>query len=316
MYKISVIIPAFNAEKFIEKCLISLKEQTFKDFEIIVVDDGSRDKTAEIAQKYARVVKNKINLGEGQSRNVGAKEARGDILVHTDADVVTPPDWLQNILRIMEEREVRCVGGGYRGSVGQSFLEKFCFLELAYRRGNIEGYVNTTVSNNFACDKNVFFECGGFDGYKCEDLRLSFRISRKYKIYWAKNNGVYHHFRNSLKSYLKQQFYFARDTVWSYFKYPEMFLIKTHQGRQLYFEVLFVLLFFLLLIWKPIYAFIILLLIAIINIGFLGFLCDKKIPILKSLGVIFLRDFASFFGVISGLFLCLKEIFKLKLKNN
>lgn len=308
--KISVIIPAFNAERFIEKCLISLKQQTFNDFEIIVVDDDSKDKTAAIAQKYARVVKNKINLGEGQSRNAGAEEARGDILVYTDADVVTPPHWLENILKTMAQYDVRCVGGGYAGSVGDSFLEKFCCLELEYRRRGLNGFVNTLVANNFACAKDIFLECGGFDGYKCEDLRLSYRISRNHKIYWNKNNGVYHHFRNSLEDYLKQQFCFARDTVWSYFKYPEMFLLRTHQGRQLYFETLSVSIFYFALFIKPFYAFLPLLFVIALNLPFLNFLYKEKMSPLKSLGVIFLRDFICLAGIIVGIFLCLKDLFK------
>ncbi len=85
--RVSVIIPAYNEEKFIEKCLISIKNQSFKDIEIIVVDDGSTDKTVEIAEKIADRVILQDHLGCGKARNIGAKSAAGEILVFIDADM-------------------------------------------------------------------------------------------------------------------------------------------------------------------------------------------------------------------------------------
>ena len=309
MPKISVIIPAYNAEVCIEKCLLSLKKQTFSDFEVIVVNDSSHDKTAEIASAYYRVIKSVRNLGEGAARNLGAKSAQGEILAFTDADVVLPNDWLMKILQDMETRKVKCVGGGYCGSLRDSFIEKFAFLELMYRRKNREGFVKTLVSNNFACHRDVFFEFGGFpEKFKCEDLRLSFLISKKYPIFWDKDNGVYHHFKSSLYEYLKQQYYFARDTVWTYYQYPEMLFSKTHQGTLIYFEIFFMFLALIASILFPIIGLLFLFSILLINYSFFLVLKKEKISIFRCVLVIFLRNFLCVMGILDGLWIVLRDL--------
>ncbi len=311
MPKASVIIPAYNADKHILECLLSLKEQTIKDFEVIVVDDGSMDRTYDIAVKYARVIKTTRNLGVGAARNLGAKEAKGEILAFTDADVVLPPDWLANIIEDMRLHNVKCVGGGYCGSLGHSFMERFAYLELDYRRKNMPAFVNTIVSNNFACSLDVFFECGGFPvKFKCEDLRLSFLISRKYAIFWDKNNGVYHRFKSSLGDYLKQQYYFGRDTVWSYYECPGMSGQETHQGKIIYWETALMLAFMISSIFFPAAAGFFLLAILIANYGFLSFLRKSGLSGIKSCMVILARDFICAISIFTGVLLCLKDIMR------
>lgn len=315
MARVSVIIPAYNAEATIEKCLRSLAAQTFRDFDAIVVDDGSRDRTAEIAADYAKVVRAPKNLGVGGARNLGAQSATGEILAYTDSDVVLPPGWLERIVRAMRERSVRCVGGGYCGSVGGSFLERFSHLELVHRRAVTPEYVSTLVANNFACDREVFLEAGGFPlKYTCEDLRLSFKISRRHRIYWDRENGVWHHFRSSLKGYLKQQYHFAKDTVWSYFHFPGMLFTRTHQGRGIYGEVALLSGAIAALAaspWVP-YALwaapALALGVAALNLPFLGFLRKEGLPALKSLGVIYLRDLVCIAGILAGIALCLSAV--------
>ncbi len=310
--EISVIIPAYNAEKYIEKCLHSLKKQTFRDFEIIVVDDGSRDKTWEIASKYAKAIKSDINLGEGAARNLGAREARGRVLAFSDADVVFSDDWLSNIVNDMGIHNVKCVGGGYKGTIGNSFMEKFAHLELIYRRRNMPKFVNTIVSNNFACYRDVFLECGGFpEKYKCEDLRLSFEISKKNMIFWDKDNGVFHHFRPSLKAYLKQQYYFGRDTVWTYYHYPQLLLKQTHQGTGIYLDTILMFFTIVSLAFFPIASPIFLSLILILNSRFLTFLKRDGMSVSLSLPVILLRDTICVISIFSGIGLCLKDIARL-----
>ncbi|OGG14842.1 hypothetical protein A2773_07120 [Candidatus Gottesmanbacteria bacterium RIFCSPHIGHO2_01_FULL_39_10] len=106
---ISVIIPAYNEEKYIARCLSSLKKQTYKDFEIIVVDNNSTDKTAEIAQKYgARVVKENIQ-GMTPARERGFREAKAEIIARTDADTILPPNWLEEIYKSFQ-RNPKAVG--------------------------------------------------------------------------------------------------------------------------------------------------------------------------------------------------------------
>jgi glycosyltransferase involved in cell wall biosynthesis len=100
--KISVVIPAYNEEKLLGKCLKSLKNQTEKPFEIIVVDNNSTDKTAEIAKKMgARVIEEK-QQGISFSRNAGFDAAKGGIIARIDADTTAPTNWLERIKKDIE----------------------------------------------------------------------------------------------------------------------------------------------------------------------------------------------------------------------
>jgi len=99
---ISVIIPALNEEKRIEQCLQSLKNQSYGDFEIIVVDGGSRDGTVEITRRYAKVIKQKSRT-IGGARREGAMVAKGDILAFTDADTILDCNWLSSIEKDMKK---------------------------------------------------------------------------------------------------------------------------------------------------------------------------------------------------------------------
>lgn len=95
--RVSVIIPAFNEEAEIGRCLKSLQQQTLKDKEIIVVDDGSTDKTQEIVQQFSVKLLAQSHLGPGRARNLGAKEARGEILVFVDADMTFDKKFLEKL---------------------------------------------------------------------------------------------------------------------------------------------------------------------------------------------------------------------------
>jgi glycosyltransferase involved in cell wall biosynthesis len=99
---ISVVIPTFNEEKLIGKCLESLQKQTEKPFEIIVVDNNSTDKTATIAKRMgARVITEKTQ-GISFARNAGFNAALGDIIARLDADTTALPNWIERIKKDIE----------------------------------------------------------------------------------------------------------------------------------------------------------------------------------------------------------------------
>lgn len=98
--KISVVIPAYNEEQYLGECLQSLMAQGYSEpFEIIVVDNGSTDRTAAIAGKLGVRVLSEPRRGVCAARQTGTVSARGDIVVSTDSDTVFPPDWLSTIAR-------------------------------------------------------------------------------------------------------------------------------------------------------------------------------------------------------------------------
>jgi len=110
MIKVSIIIPTYNEEKYLPKLLYSIKKQTFKDYEIIVVDSHSKDKTVQIAREHGAKVFFDVPKGKrshpGHARNYGAKKSRGDILVFIDADVILSKDVIREMVKAVDREYV------------------------------------------------------------------------------------------------------------------------------------------------------------------------------------------------------------------
>ena len=107
MKKISIIIPVYNEEGVVIDCLKSLEKQTHPRFEVIMVDDGSKDKTPQLnkeykANKYKLTVLNQKHEGPGAGRNRGAQKATGEILVFVDADMTFDKDFLKKLVKPIE----------------------------------------------------------------------------------------------------------------------------------------------------------------------------------------------------------------------
>lgn len=102
---ISVIIPAYNEERHLKECLESVKAQTYPNFELVFIDDGSTDKTKKIAKKYADKIVSQKHMGPGLARNKGAKASRGKILVFIDADMFLDRDYIKYITKPILENK-------------------------------------------------------------------------------------------------------------------------------------------------------------------------------------------------------------------
>ena len=105
--KISLIVPVYNAARFLRECLDSFAAQTYRDWECICVDDGSADGSAVILDKYASqdgrfIVKHTVNRGVSAARNLGIELASGDYIGFVDADDTIAPDWLENAVEAIE----------------------------------------------------------------------------------------------------------------------------------------------------------------------------------------------------------------------
>ena len=94
---VSIIIPVFNEQKVLTNCLESLKSQSYKPLEIIVVDDGSTDNTLQITKKFKVIAIVQNHKGPGPARNLGAKKARGEILVFVDADMTFDRNFIKDL---------------------------------------------------------------------------------------------------------------------------------------------------------------------------------------------------------------------------
>lgn len=112
--KVSVIIPAYNEEKNIRKCIVAIQNQTSKPDEIIVVDNNSTDKTSEIAKSMGVQVVFESRKGTSYARNAGYEKSHGDIILRTDADTIVPKNWVERMKEGFSRKEVGIVCGGVR----------------------------------------------------------------------------------------------------------------------------------------------------------------------------------------------------------
>lgn len=121
---ISIIIPAFNEEGYLPRLLESIKKQAYKNYEIIVADANSKDKTRQIAKRYGcRIVKGGM---PAVGRNNAAKAAKGDILLFLDADIQFDKNFLKNTIKEFEERNLN-VAGCYIRPLGNNIIDKIFF---------------------------------------------------------------------------------------------------------------------------------------------------------------------------------------------
>jgi len=134
-FRVSVIVPSFNAAANIEACVRSLQAQTYSPCEIIVVNDASTDNTAEVvAGLNVKLVNMKRNGGAGAARNEGVNVAQGDIVAFTDSDCVAPSGWIEKIVEEFEsDPELGVVGGLYHpNNEVSSSVDLLCFFEEEY----------------------------------------------------------------------------------------------------------------------------------------------------------------------------------------
>ncbi|MDD5163413.1 MAG: glycosyltransferase [Candidatus ainarchaeum sp.] len=210
--KASVIIPAYNAEKTIGQCLEALEKQAFGNFEVIVVDDGSKDKTAEIVEKFkgTKLLRQK-NSGPAAARNLGAKSAKGEIIVFTDSDCIAEKNFLDEILAPFSDKRVAGVQGKYKSRQKEDFAV-ITQEEIEHRHKKIESKLIDSIGSYAAAyRKDVFEMMGGFDTSfpkaSGEDTDLSYRISEAgYKMVFAEKAIVWHTHPNTLRKYLEVKF--------------------------------------------------------------------------------------------------------------
>ena len=153
--RISVIIPIYNREKYLQKCVDSVLEQTFEDFELILVDDGSIDSSPKICDEYAakdnrvRVI-HKENGGVSSARNVGIQASFGEYIMFVDSDDYIDKDMLDTVYVCVEEHHIDCVVTGLRFVYDAEGRKKECPLkngEICFDVSLNDEYDN--LKNNF-----------------------------------------------------------------------------------------------------------------------------------------------------------------------
>ena len=189
--KVTVLLSVYNDERFIGEAIDSILSQTFKDFELLIVDDASIDGTIDIIQNYkdprVRLVINKENIDITRSLNKGLKLAKGKYIARLDSDDVSTPERLEKQFNFLENnKDYAAVGsrteyidedGNHIGYWKQEISAEEIFYALSYRC--------CLTSSSMMFNKEIISKMGNYDesSSHAEDYEIFYRISRKHKIY-------------------------------------------------------------------------------------------------------------------------------------
>lgn len=184
---VSVIIPCYNCEGFLEEAIQSALAQSYPRVEIIVVDDGSTDRSGEIAQRLPVRYIYQENRGLAESRNLGIRESKGSYTVFLDADDRLRPEAIETGVRVLEQRRqcAMAVGDHVFVSAGGAYLagsRKHCLVTSHYEALLRSNFIEMISSVLFR--RSVLEEFGGFDTRLrvAEDYELYMRIARAHPI--------------------------------------------------------------------------------------------------------------------------------------
>lgn len=205
MIKVSVIVPVYNVEKYIEKCLDSLVNQTLKEIEIIVVNDGSLDNSQDIIDKYVKKYPNKIksfikeNGGQGSARNYGLKESVGEYIGYVDSDDYVSLDMFEKLYNKAKEKDADIVI-----TRDSKVKEDGRIYENIFVKKIIDNKENSFFGNMGVCNKiykrelivsnNILFK----DKMWYEDLAFTLKLLiNANKIEYCIENSLYYYLERS-----------------------------------------------------------------------------------------------------------------------
>jgi len=239
--KVSVVVCAYNAESTMNACLASLQRLRYPAYEMVVVNDGSTDRTGEIADQYEGVqVIHQANQGLSAARNVGIANSHGDIVAFTDSDCVVDPDWLYYLVATFLASGLPAVGGPNLPPPEDSFVAS---CVAASPGGPLHVLLDDQEAEhipgcNMAFRREVLEEIGGFDPiYRAagDDVDLCWRLQdRGYRIGFSPAAMVWHFRRNTVQSYIGQQRGYGKAEALLYFRHPYRFnalLYSRWRGR-------------------------------------------------------------------------------------
>ena len=228
--KVSVVVCAYNAERTMDPCLESLKKLTYPNYEVVVVNDGSKDRTLEITERhgYTKIISQE-NKGLSVARNVGLQHSTGEIIAYTDSDCVADPDWLTYMVAKMLSADLYACGGPNFPPPEDSLVPS----AVAVSPG---GPTHVLVSDdeaehiagcNMAFRREALEKIGGFDPQfraAGDDVDLCWRLQfAGYKIGFSPAATVWHFRRNTVEAYFGQQRGYGKAEAMVYAKHPFRF---------------------------------------------------------------------------------------------
>ena len=203
---VSVVIPVWNRNRDLEKCLESLQKLSYKDFEVIVVDNGSTDGTKEMVKgRFPNVilVENEKNMGVSYAKNQGIVKSRGNLVWFLDSDSeVLSKDTLKEMVELFKDEKIGAIGGEIRKENkkevrGMNILKNGASEFVTVKKGSNEVLeCDFLVTANCIVRKKILEKLGGFDTsyfYFGEDKELGYKIKKlNYKVVVTGKTGVLH----------------------------------------------------------------------------------------------------------------------------
>jgi GT2 family glycosyltransferase len=229
--RVSVVVCAYNAADTLDDCLASIEQLTYPDYEIVLVNDGSTDRTSEIGRSYPRVrVVDIPNGGLSAARNVGLADATGEIVAYADADVRVDRDWLTFLVRPLLTSDV--VGSGGPNVVPPDDPPMAQCIARAPGGPTHVLLDDRTAEHvpgcNMAFRREALLAIGGFNPIYLragDDVDVCWRLqARGWKIGFAAAALVWHHHRSSVAAYWRQQVGYGEGETWLMAHHPEKFL--------------------------------------------------------------------------------------------
>ncbi len=238
--KYSIIVPVFNRPDEVDELLESLTHQTLKDFEVVIVEDGSQKTCKDVCDKYAGILPlcyyYKENSGPGQSRNYGVERAHGDYVVIIDSDAVAPEGYLQAIDDELRRQPSDAFGGPDAAHESFTTVQKAISYSMTsfFTTGGIRGGKKQMEkfhprSFNMGVRRDVYLKLGGFSPMRFskmslygEDIDFSIRIFKNgYSCRLFPEAWVWHKRRTDFKKFWRQVYNSGLARINLYKKYPE-----------------------------------------------------------------------------------------------
>jgi len=230
---ISIIVPAYNAEKTIAMCIESLLRQDFPEgrIEIIVVDNNSSDGTRDVVSKYpVRLYEEKSIQSSYAARNKGIKASRGEILAFTDSDCEVRKDWLRELIQRFEDETVGCFVGEIHGLGTESPVQEYLLkLKVLWQKASLQKKpMSYAVTANVAYRRAVFDKIGLFDDCFISggDVDFFWRMTLQtdYRYCYNPKAVVGHRFQVNVKEELYSRYYrYGGGVAMLMKKYPDFY---------------------------------------------------------------------------------------------
>jgi cellulose synthase/poly-beta-1,6-N-acetylglucosamine synthase-like glycosyltransferase len=224
---ISVVIPVYNGAEMLPGCLEALRRQTVAPelYEVIVVDDGSGDGSADVAPGFGVKAIRRDHRGAAAARNAGIAIARGDVVLFTDADCAPAPDWIEQMVAPFADPSIVGVKGVYRTRQA-GLLPRFVQLEYEDKYDRMAGCdaIDFVDTYSAAYRRSVLLEEGfdvTFPAASVEDIELSFRLAAGgHRLVFNPRAVVYHRHPSSLWQYVRRKLLYGYWRVPVYARHP------------------------------------------------------------------------------------------------